>query len=83
MPNLINFIEIAPTCEVKPALTTFATLGPQFAVEIGRPRAWCASQHRALGCDFIAVGDKNIFLIDIIIQRAVGQRVAGVENDCK
>lgn len=81
--NLINFMEIAPTCEVKPALWTSAKLGPQFAIEISRLGAWFASQHQVLGCHFITMSDKTTFLIDLIMQPAVGQRVVEVENGCK
>lgn len=49
---------IAPTREVKPALKTFAKLGPQFPIEIIRLGAECASQHGVLGCVLIAMGDK-------------------------
>lgn len=45
--DLISFKGIVPTCEFKPALMTFANLGPQFPIETGKleadvlPRTMC------------------------------------------
>lgn len=41
--NLINFLEIAPVCGIKPALMTFAKFGLRFPVELSKLGAQCAS----------------------------------------